>query len=257
MREGEHARGACVTRSACAVAVCPPPAPCAALATCTLLACVLLACAALLGTPSTASASDAGATQSYLEANLALVRVADAHLRNSEAAPVRILEGVRRECPGAGAGSPENADSTQMSDAVIGAMVLDAARPDMPQIRAFVRTASSLRWSGASVTADVHAYVAKLRTLLALSAPNLCAEVRSWGADGFTALPAATVSFVGRFMPAWVALGYVPHALAAYETASSRALAGAAARVENLLTEAEARAVVHWGNIMETLELNP
>ncbi len=46
--------------------------------------------------------------------------------------------------------------------------------------------------------------------MLSLSAPNVCAEVKAWAADGFHTLPASTVAFVAKFMPAWVALGYLP-----------------------------------------------
>lgn len=204
-----------------------------------------------------AAGSDTATTQSYVQANYALVSVAGAHLRTSEAAPVKLLAQVRRECPQAAAHSPENANSTVMSNEVIGAMVLEAARPDRQAIETFVRAVSSLRWSNAGLTKAVHAYAGKLRTMLALSTPNLCRESRAWAADGFTTLPAPTTAFVSRFMPAWVALGYVPPRMSAYESSSTRTLASKAARIETLLTEGEARAVPHWGEIMGVLELNP
>jgi hypothetical protein len=58
-------------------------------------------------------------------------------------------------------------------------------------------------------------------------------------------------------MPAWVALGYVPAQLARYESAQARALARRADALEEDLTEGEARAVEHWGDIMNALVLNP
>jgi hypothetical protein len=213
--------------------------------------------AAAMPSGALASSGDAAATQAYLQANYALVKVARAHLATSEAAPLRLLAQVRRECPLAGAGSPQDSESTQMSDEVIGAMVIAAAIPDRQAITAFTRSAGALRWSNSGLTHAIGRYVANLKTLLSLSAPNLCGDVKAWAAGGYRTLPASTVAFVGKFMPAWVALGYVPAQLAASETSAGRALVRLAGGLEQQLTEGEARAVEHWGEIMNALVLNP
>jgi hypothetical protein len=204
-----------------------------------------------------AASSSAAATQAYVQANYALVRVARSHLATSEAGPVHVLAQVQRECPRAGAGSPQNPDSTQMSDEVIGAMVISAAQPDLQAIKTFIHTAMSLSWGNRGLTSAIHSYAGKLQTVLSLGAPNLCAEVKTWAADGFHALPASTVAFVGKFMPAWVALGYLPAQLARYESSATKTLARRCNPLEELLTEGEARAVAHYGDIMNTLEINP
>lgn len=209
------------------------------------------------GTSPALAASNAASTLAYVQADYALVRVARAHLRTSENGPLEVLAQVQRECAGAGAGSPQDAESTEMSDEVIGAMVIAAAKPDRPAITAFIRAASSLSWGDAALTRTVHEYAESLKTVLGLAAPNLCTEVRAWAASGYKALPAATVSFVARFMPAWVALGLLPAPLARYESPAARVLAGRAAPLEQELTEGEARAVEHWGEIMDTLQLWP
>jgi hypothetical protein len=210
-----------------------------------------------LGAAPALARSNAASTQSYVQANYALVRVARSHLATSEAGPLQVLAQVRRECPNAGAGSPQDPESTQMSDEVIGAMVLSAAKPDLQAIRTFVRAAGALSWSSHALTSAVRGYVGKLQTVLSLPTPNLCADVKAWAADGYRALPASTVSFVAKFMPAWVALGYLPPQLARYESSAARALAGRSAPLEEQLTEGEARAVEHWGAIMNTLVLWP
>ncbi|HTU78469.1 MAG TPA: hypothetical protein VMF09_06895 [Solirubrobacteraceae bacterium] len=224
-----------------------------------LLILALATAAAAAGAPATAlgSSSDAAATQAYVQANYALVRVARAHLAASEAAPLQVLAHVRRECPDAGAGSPQDPESTQLSNEVIGAMVLSAAKPDLSAIRTFVRAVAGLRWSSHALSGAIHAYVGDLKTVLGLSAPNLCGDVKAWSADGYHALPASTVAFVGRFMPAWVALGYQPAQLRGYESGSARALAGRSLPLEEQLSEGEARAVEHWGEIMNALMLWP
>ncbi len=204
-----------------------------------------------------AASGNAAATQAYLQANYALVRVARAHLATAEAGPVHVLAQVQRECPRAGAGSPQNADSTQMSDEVIGAMVLSALPPDRQAVNAFIHSVAGLSWSSRGLTNAVRSYVSDLRTVLSLDPPNLCGEVKAWAADGFHALPASTVAFVAKFMPAWVALGLLPTQLAQYESSSDRALARRCEPLEQLLTEGEARAVEHYREIMNALEVNP
>jgi hypothetical protein len=224
--------------------------------------CVALAVLAVTGglavsaAPALAS-SNAATTQSYVQANYALVRIARTHLAIAEAGPLHVLAQVRSECPRAGAGSPQNPDSTQMSDEVIAAMVVSAYKPDLSAIRAFIGAAGALSWGNHGLTSAVRGYISNLKTILSLPTPNLCGDVKAWAASGYSALPASTVTLVAKFMPAWVALGYLPPQLAAYESASARSLARRSVPLEQTLTEGEARAVEHWGAIMDTLELWP
>jgi hypothetical protein len=219
---------------------------------------LLVVSAGLLSSAAPALANSNGSsTQAYVQANYALVRVARKHLVAAEGGPLEVLAQVKGECPKAGAGSPQDPESTQMSNEVIGTIVIAAAKPDLQAIKAFVRSVSSLTWSNSSLTSAVHSYANKLKTVLSLPAPNLCTEVKAWAASGYHALPASTVTFVGKFIPAWVALGYLPPQLARYESGAARALAKRAAPLEQELSEGEARGVEHWGWIMDTLNLWP
>jgi hypothetical protein len=221
------------------------------------LALVMVTSALAVSAAPAAASSNALSTQSYLQADYALVSVAISHLAVSEAGPLKVLAQVRRECPNAGAGSPQDPESTQMSDEVIGAMVISAAQPDLQAIRTFVSAGARLSWSDHALTSAIHAYVGDLKTILGLPAPNLCGEVKAWAASGYRALPASTVAFVGKFMPAWVALGYLPAQLARYEGPTAKPLAHRSEQLETELTEGEARAVEHWGEIMNALVLWP
>jgi hypothetical protein len=220
---------------------------------------VLAAAAGLAAGPTTALAdsADAASTETYVQADYALVRVAGAHLAISEAAPLTLLSQVQRECPRAAAESPQDPESTQLSNEVIGAMVLGAGHPDLPAVRTFTRTVAGLSWSNRGLTRAIHTYANDLKTLASLPTPNLCSDVRAWAASGFHTLPASTVAFVGKFMPAWVALGYLPAQLTQYESSAAKTLARRASHLEEQLTEGEARAVPHWGDIVDTLVLNP
>lgn len=218
---------------------------------------IVAATTALALAPAVAGASDASVTESYLRANLALVSAGHQHLSTSVAAYHGVLAQVRRDCPQAAAKSPQNPESTQLSNEVIGTMVIAAGKPDLGAIATYLRTVRGMRWSSSSVTHAVSSYAAMLGKLYRLRAPDLCADVRSWVATGFTALPASTVGFVKVFYPNWVALGLLPPGLARFESGSSRSLARRADAFERQLTDAEAQAVETWGSIMDELLLNP
>ena len=55
----------------------------------------------------------------------------------------------------------------------------------------------------------------------------------------------------------WVGAGYLPAQLSDYENAATRALANRSVAMEQTVSEAEARAVPHWGELMNALELWP
>jgi hypothetical protein len=203
------------------------------------------------------ASGDVAATQAYAQAGYAALRVAVSHLKTSEAGPLHVLAKVQSECRNLGAQSPQNSESTQMSDEVIGAMVVSAIAPDLQAIRTFARAVAGLRWSSGGLTRSIHAYASKWNTLSSLPEPNLCADVRAWGADGYRALPASTVSFVAKFMPAWVGAGFLPAQLNRYESSATRALARRCNGLEEQITELEAREVAHYNDIMNALAIWP
>jgi hypothetical protein len=209
-----------------------------------------------------AAGSDAAATEAYVRADYQLVRLASSRIPNADNAIQGVRGRVSSECPRAGANSPQDPESTELSDEVIGAMVTSAIHGELPAIRAFVRVASPLRWSSRGLTTTIQRYVTRLKTLASLAEPALCADVRAWAASDYKALGSGTVSFDARFFPswttpAWVAIGELPPALARYETAAVRPLAGRAGAREEELTEFEAGEVETWGKIMSALELWP
>jgi hypothetical protein len=204
-----------------------------------------------------ALASNAASTQAYLRANYALVRHFAARIPSAGTELDGVLAEVRRECPDAAAGSPENVDSEQLSNEVIGTMVTTVAQHNVAPIRAAIRAVAPLSWSNGALTRSVRAESAKGKVLSSLAVPDLCADVKSWVASDFQTLPASTVSFDRQFMPAWVAPGFLPAALSAYETPEERTLARRTAQLEQQWTEFEAREVETWGTIMDTLMLWP
>ncbi len=204
-----------------------------------------------------ADSPNAAATQAYVQANYALVQAARSHVASAEASFVRILRQVRQECPAAAAESPEDTDAEQLSDEVVGTMVLSAIRPYLQPIRTFIRKIEPLRWSNHGLTSAIKAYAGKLTSMSTLAVPALCADVKAWTASGFQTLPATTVRFDQRFMSTWVASGELPASLTAYESPQERALARRSHQIEVQLTEFEARGAEPWGDILDALDLNP
>jgi len=215
------------------------------------------ACALALAGAAQAPASDGSATSAYLRANYALVAAGHAHLRASISGYKSVLARVRRDCPRGGEGSPQDPESTKLSNEVIGAMVLSAGAPDRPAVKAYINAVKGLRWSRGSITKAVKTYASNLSKLYGLAVPDLCADVKGWRASGYKTLPSSTVSFVETFYPNWVALGLLPPGLASFENAQGRQLAHRAARFEYQLTNVEAEAVETWGDVMNSLELWP
>lgn len=221
---------------------------------------LLAATAALaLAAPACALAgpADYSASRAYLQADYALVHAATMRLKAVEHQPFVVLDTVQSKCPLAAAGSPQDPQSTQLSDEVIGAMVIAAYHFELPAMNAFVHAARGLRWSSSALTSAAHGYVSHMATLAALAPPALCADVRAWASSGFRRLPASTVRFDAAFMPAWVAFGVRPPGLSAYEDGAARSLAARVQTLEEQIAEVEARAVETWGKIMNALELNP
>jgi hypothetical protein len=74
----------------------------------------------LAPTTALAAPSDIAATRAYVQANYRLVQAAVSKIGPIEATLRGVLSKVRRECPMAAAGSPQDPNSEQLSNEVIG-----------------------------------------------------------------------------------------------------------------------------------------
>lgn len=211
----------------------------------------------LFQAPALAGPADVSTTRSYVQANYALVQYGAARLGTAQALIDGVLYKAKGVCPQAAANSPQNPESTQLSNEVIGAMVLAAIHAAAPEINGFLRVAGRSHWSNQALTRKIHGYAAKLKAMSALAPPNLCGDVKAWAASGFHKLPASTVRFDQQFMPNWVALGELPALLKRYASADTKALLSRTNKLELRITDFEANQVETWGKIMETLVLYP
>ena len=208
--------------------------------------------------PALAGQQDAASTQAYIQADYTLVHTARSNLAPSKAALQKLRRQIGAECPRVAAGSPQDQDSEQLSNELVGAMTIAAIGPDVHAVAAFARTVQNLHWSNGALTHKVKSYAARLKTLSMLHAPNVCADVRAWVASHYQTLPASNISFDNRYYKVEVAVGEVPaKLLAPSEQPGERPILAHAQQLEGQLTEAEANAVYTWGHIMEELALNP
>jgi hypothetical protein len=221
---------------------------------------LLLAALALGAAPACAVAASGAVatTERYIQANYTLVKAGSAKLGAAKAALLGVRHRIEGECAKAAADSPQNSDSTALSNEIIGAIVIAAYRTDLPAGENFIRAAQGLRWSNHALTSTIQSYVDKLKVLNKLAPPNVCADVRAWVAGGYQTLPASTVRFDQEFMPNWVAIGELPGLLGPYERASQKAVIRRTNQLESQLTEFEAEEGVEtWGQIMDALVLSP
>ena len=185
------------------------------------------------------------------------MRYFTAHIPAAKAEIASVLAGVRRECPLAASGSPENVDAEQLSNEVVGTMVTNVVQHNLPATLRAIRATSSLHWSDGALDKSIHAYLTKAKALTTLAVPDLCGDVKEWAASGFKTLPASTASFSPHFLAWWVAPGNQPAALRHFESSQDAALAHRTTKLEEQWTQFEANEVEVWGEIMDALVLQP
>jgi hypothetical protein len=200
------------------------------------------------------ASSDAAATDAYLRANLTLVSTSRAKLRTSES-ELRVLErSLGRECPGVIVGSPQNEESEKLTWEAIGAMTIAGYQVFKPAIARFTRAVAHLRWSNPKLTSAVRTYARQILTEVSTPAPDLCGDLRAWGASGYRTLPANTLSFYKTFYTVFVGVGELPSQFATRSAKAS--VVQRTKRLELELREGEARAVETFGRIIDSLGLH-
>ena len=99
------------------------PRPIQARRRCLLIAASAVCVGLMLPVRPALATSDQTATRAYIEADYQLVHTGTSQMRRVRSTLRALRDSVARECPKAAAGSPQDPESTQLSDEVIGAMV--------------------------------------------------------------------------------------------------------------------------------------
>lgn len=216
---------------------------------------------ALAFTPSVALASsgDAAATQTLARATDTLVRAANPLVGKGLAAAKRYAGAIVAQCPHAAAGSPQNGQSEQLDDEVIGGMTVAGYSVAAAPIARFKRAVAGLHWSNRRLTHAVATFADKLQKLSTLARPNVCGDIQSWAASGYKTLPASTVPFVRRFLQVTPEAEEVPliiQLVSPYATPADFPILRRVERLETRLGEAEAAAVETYSRLIIAVELN-
>jgi hypothetical protein len=213
---------------------------------------------AVMAPAALANSGDAAATQALARATNTLVRAANPDVDRGLAAVRRFARQLAAQCPRAAAGSPQDHDSEQLDDELIGTLTIVGYRTAATPIAAFAHAVRGLRWSNRTLTRTVQTFATKLRELSTLAIPNLCADIKAWGAAGFNTLPADTVPFVRHYLAVTPEAEEVPlmeRLLMPYATPSDFPILRRVEHLEARLGEAEAAAVEIYSHLIISLEL--
>jgi hypothetical protein len=151
------------------------------------------------------SASDAVATHAYLEATIALQR-APGVTDSAELQAIGALEAqVKSECPDVLAGAPPHVkgEKTSQSEAEISSELLSAVlgaaeHIQYPADERFAKTVRRLHWSNLRLTRLLRSLALEQAEQSAIPPPDLCADLKSWVASGYTTVSAGTKVFLHR-----------------------------------------------------------
>jgi len=214
--------------------------------------------ALLMGAPASATAAssrDIQATHAYVEAAYRALHAVVTTWPKVEAS-IRKLDGrFQAECPHVGEGSPQDEEEQKLSHEVAGALWATGYHTDASIEQGFVRAIAPLRWSNPVVNRSARKLVASLNAMVALTIPDVCADVRAWAAGGYKAVPASTAAYADHVDS--IEVKEIPrNLLIAYARPSE---SGLIARTEKLATRFEElefeRGQADWDNLLEVLSL--
>jgi hypothetical protein len=153
---------------------------------------VLFVVFAVAFAPATAGATsrDVASTHTYLEASYKVLHAGVSTWSTVEASIHRLDLRFHAECPDVGAGSPQNEEDQKLSYEAAGALWATGYHTDAAIVRAYDDTVNRLTWSNPQITRDARKLTRGLQEMTELQVPNICADVRAWGANDFGAAPA-------------------------------------------------------------------
>jgi hypothetical protein len=210
----------------------------------------------LIPADATAAPLDVASTHTYLVAGYAALHATVTTWSSVETSIHKLDLRFHTECPNVGAGSPQSEEEQKLSYEVAGALWATGYHTDAKIVRAFVKAVSPLRWSNPAINRSARRFTRGLHEMTVLPIPDLCGDVRAWGAGGFKAVPASTEQYVRRVEA--IEVKEIPRRLLApYVQPADR---GLRARDERLATQFEelefSRGQTDWDRLLETLALN-
>jgi hypothetical protein len=208
--------------------------------------------------PATADATsrDVASTHTYLQASYKLLHAAVSTWSRVEASIHSLDLRFHAECPHVGAGSPQNEEDQKLSYEVAGALWATGYHTDAAIVHSYVSTVNRLTWSNPQITRDARRLTRGLQEMTELQVPNICADVRAWGANDFGAVPAGVKQYDEHVEA--IDIHEIPqHLLVPYVQPADDALRK---RVEHVATKFEElefmRGQTNWIALLEVLGVN-
>jgi hypothetical protein len=205
---------------------------------------------------SAASSHDLASTHAYLTADYAILHTTVSGWSRVEAAIGRLDARFASQCPHIGAGSPQSEEEQKLSLEVAGALWATGYDVNAGAVKRFVKAVGHLTWSNPATTRAARQLTKALSAMTSLAIPPLCADVRTWAAGGYGAVPADVTSYAKHVEA--IEINQIPRKLLAPFLHGSDT--GLAARDAQLNTRFEELEFVHgqdqWNKLLEVLSLN-
>jgi hypothetical protein len=203
-----------------------------------------------------ASSQDVSAARKVLTAGYAALSTVIRTWPRLEASLHELDRRFSGECPAVGVGSPQNEPEQRLSYEVAGALWATGYHTDAPILRKFIHEVSGLTSSDPALNRRMHRFLNGLNEMMALSVPEVCADVRAWTASGYRTIPSSTLRFDAHVEAINVEIPS-PKLADPYLVPSDRALVP---KLEHLITRFDelefSTGQNYWDTLLETLSLN-
>lgn len=218
---------------------------------------VVVLSVAVAPAPALASSQDVAATHAAITAGYALARAAVAAIPVAQSKIESFNSRLARECPNAGAGALETEAAEPMSHEVAVALWSIAYGSAAGPIEKFARAIRPLHWTSARFDRAAHRFTAILTSLATIRLPDLCGDVRSWAASGFTTVPQHVIELDERVET--LEIPEIPWTLISpYLRGRDASLVGYIKRAERKVAEAEFMlGQKDWYQVLETIGVPP
>jgi hypothetical protein len=141
---------------------------------------------------------DANATQAYLRASEAYAQGASAEVGASVAAIAARANEIAGACPSALTFAPRDAAFEEIGYEVYRTLFYASVAPMRATRLEFAHAIGRLSWSERGLTRLVRAQAAEEVATVAVTLPDVCADIEAWQASAYAALPQSATSFLAR-----------------------------------------------------------
>lgn len=203
-----------------------------------------------------ASSQDISAARNVLTAGYTALNTVIRTWPSLEASLHKLDRRFAAECPGVGAGSPQSESEQRLSYEVAGALWATGYHTDAPILRKFIHKVTGQTSSNPALNRRVYKFLNGLNEMMALSVPDVCADVRAWTASGYRTIPSSTLQFDKHVEAINVEIPS-PKLADPYLVPSDR---GLVPKLEHLVTRFDELEFTtgqnYWDTLLETLSLN-